>query len=266
MRCSPTRGSHLDLFDRCELAYRRTVHDRDVPDVKVPRWAALGWLIHEALRDAVELDVPADMTLRSKTRDYREVVRRGWASSYPDVPLDDREIPRLPRSDAARAARMISNFERLRPDLVWDDSAKEAEFIFSYFLDEARSVRVYGTIDLIMTRADGSIRILDYKSGRPRWCSREVPAQLLRYAVALAATRGVPLRSIQAVLVNLESGEAIAKTWSSDEGNEMLGRMLAKVRSIQAVDPKRAAAKTGGHCDTLCQFRSSCRAADAVLR
>lgn len=262
MKCDVVRGSHLDLFDRCQLAYRYTVHDGRVPDIKVPRWAMLGWTMHKTFETAIETGADPKKLFIDNLRSYRELARAEWASSYPNVSILDSEIPSVPERDIMRAMDMLRNFNKFR-SFIDDADSRETEIAFRIALDQEGTIVLKGRIDLVLRYGD-LLKIVDYKSSKPGWEHSSVPPQLLRYAIALAITKDLPISKIETILFNLQSGNVLRRTWSAEEANGLIAQIVRRVEFIRSVHPDRATATVGSHCDTLCQYRHSCPARRAV--
>lgn len=264
LRCDVIRGSHLDLFDRCALAYRFTVHDRRVPDIKVPRWALIGWIMHKTFEMVVESGGEPKKVFIKNLHDYRSIVRTEWSSTYPDVPVADSEIPEVSSDDLMRAMDMLRHFVSFQK-FIDKAISRRTEFLFEVCLDQEGTVSLRGKIDLILTVDDGLV-IVDYKSSQPFWEHTEVPPQLLRYAIAVAVMEDVPVSKVETLLFNLQSGKVLRRRWTADEANAMIASIVRRVEHIRMVDPSTATGTIGSHCDTLCQYRYSCPVRRAIPR
>lgn len=257
MTTNDVRGSHIDLFDRCPYAFYTTVIAKRTPDIKVPRWAMIGWCAHDALRVAAANDASAKDELRRALASYKEICRREWASEWPDIPIDDYDIPVPNGETSTRGMRMMGNFELFRKKILTGTTDIQVERPFRICLDENGTVGYKGRIDYTAW-VNSELVVIDYKSGRPEWEHKEVPVQLLRYAIAISVLESVPIATIRTIVLNLESGRAFERRWTAKEANIMVASMLGKIDVMQSVDRGNAAGRVGGHCRAICSYRPSC--------
>lgn len=140
----------------------------------------------------------------------------------------------------------------------------EVPFTFELDLKDGGSpVRFNGMIDRIDRHPDGSLEVIDYKTGRPR-SQREVDddPQLSAYALALASgvvrdpRTGLPLPSAaRLTLLFVETDQAISTTRTPRQLDEFRRAALETARRIRAGDFAATPSERGcGWCD----FRELC--------
>jgi ATP-dependent helicase/DNAse subunit B len=257
MKCENIRRSHLELFDRCQLAYKFTVHDRRVPDIKVPKWAVLGWVMHKAIEEAVTSDGNLSRTFGSCLKKTISIVEEEWSSTYPDIELKNSEIPRLSMESMCRAQLMVNNASRKLMPLIMKFKDREVEVPYNIALDQGGTITMKGRIDLVLKDGD-DWKIIDYKTTKSSWEHKEVPVQLLYYAIGLAIKKNAKISSVETILANLESGNIPCRRWTSKEANLLIENSVNKIEHIRAMPPEKAVGNVTSYCKTLCQYNVSC--------
>jgi len=151
---SPSRAAD---FTQCQLLYRYRAIDR-MPEPPSPA-ATLGTLVHAVLEDL--FDLPAGERAEQAAID---MLRPHWEAMLSERP----QLANLHQTDAEEAQWLGDARERLRtyfelenPNRIEPDGR---ELLVETQLDDGPLLR--GIIDRLDVAADGSIRIIDYKSGR----------------------------------------------------------------------------------------------------
>jgi putative RecB family exonuclease len=145
--------------------------------------------------------------------------------------------------DAAKE-RALLNIETLYLEKTFN--ADMGEFVLS------------GRLDRVDRHPDGSLEVIDYKSGHWEPTPEEVASDLAMNIYQLLLRRNFPQTRVFATIYNLRSG-AQASTELSDEEAESFTRDLLQLgaqilhRDYQQIEPVRIAA-----CDD-CDFLSRCR-------
>jgi putative RecB family exonuclease len=176
---SPSRAGD---FKQCPLLYRYRAIDR-LPEPPSAA-ATLGTLVHAVLEDLFGLPAEA----RTEHTAIGMLVPR-WERMLEERP----EYGSLHESDAAEAQWLADAKERLRTYFELENPARiepeGRELLVETQLEDGPLLR--GIIDRVDVAADGSIRIVDYKSGRspaPAYGQKE-RFQMRFYALVLERIR-----------------------------------------------------------------------------
>lgn len=244
--CTPTR---LLAWLDCPRRYRFTYLDRPAPP-KGPPWAhtSLGTSVHTALAAWWRL------ALRERTPQRgARLVRDGWVrEGYRDDVQSEQVLQ--------RAARWVRDY------LADVDPAGEPVGVERTVSAPTSALVLSGRVDRIDERADGSVVIVDYKTGRrpPADDDARGSLALAVYAVATARTLRRPCAVVE--LHHLPTGTVAAAA----HGEESLARKVAEAESIareaRAADEAYAAGRTGDEtfparpssmC-SWCDYRPAC--------
>ena len=258
MRCDKIRGTHIDWYKRCQLNYRYTAHDRKMPDIIVPRWSVLGWVVHKTLEVAVTSKRYASNVFKEMIKIEKDIVREEVASTFPDYKLRDHEIPTINADGFIRGTTMMRNWDK-HANYFWSADEAIIEEPFSVDLDPKVGAVMTGRIDLQLRFGD-TIEIWDYKSTQPLYEYKKVPPQLLRYAIGICLQKDLRIKKVRSVLFNLQSGNILKRDWTAGEANGMIDHLVDVVDEIKDTPPEEAKASVGSHCRTLCQYHPSCPA------
>lgn len=144
------------------------------------------------------------------------------------------------------------------------DSAKEraALAIETLYLEKTMSVDMgefllSGRLDRVDRHPDGSLEVIDYKSGRWEPTPEEVASDLAMNIYQLILRRNFPQTRVFATIYHLRSGTRASAELSEEEAERFtrdlleLGVQILR-RDYQQIEPVRIAA-----CDD-CDFRSRC--------
>ncbi|WP_297084423.1 PD-(D/E)XK nuclease family protein [uncultured Demequina sp.] len=177
---SPSRAGD---FRQCPLMFRLRVIDR-VPEP--PSIAPnLGTLVHQVLEDIY--DRPARE--RTVETSHAMVVPAWEAMTAKDPELEELfETPRDLEQFIADARERLSTYFTMENPQRLEPAGRE-EFV-EYRLDDGPNLR--GVIDRVDVAPDGSIRIVDYKTGRtphPRY-GQQAKFQMRFYALLVERLRG----------------------------------------------------------------------------
>lgn len=225
---SPSRAGD---FLTCPLLYRFRAIDR-LPETST-RDQVRGTVVHQVLEDL--FDLPSD----DRTPDRADAM---VAPSWDRLVDAEPGLAAIFADDAdALGPWLVSCREALRRYFTLEDPRRlepaERELYVESLLDSKLLLR--GFVDRVDVAADGSIRIVDYKTGRSPAEGFEGKAlfQLRFYALVLWRTRGVVPRVLQ--LVYLGNGELLR--YEPDEQD-----LLATERKVEAIwRAIRAAEETG---------------------
>ncbi len=244
---SPSRAAD---FKQCPLLFRfRTIDRLEGPPSPA---AARGTLVHAVLEHLFELPA-AQRTPEAAV----ELLQPRWEALVEDRPelaamLEDHE-QLTEESWFAGARTLVEQWFGLE-----DPSRLEPEARELYVETEVDGLTLRGYVDRLDVAPDGSMRVVDYKTGRSPGEAFEAKAlfQMKFYALVLWRIRGEVPRMLQ--LVYLGNGEVVR--YAPDERD-----LLAVERNLRAIwDAVVRAASTGDWrprvsrlCD-WCDFREYC--------
>jgi len=230
-------ASAIDTYERCGLQFK----------------LARDWRLSAQPAAAMQFGAAMHRVLKT----YFDSVRAGR-------PKDDEEVIELFRQDLA-AAKIPEAYQhelyekqgiaQLRDFLAAARSAPAAEILQtedSFDIQIGETV-VSGRIDRIDRMADGSVMVVDYKTGRARdQEDADESLQLSLYAIAAKEKWGYEVSGL--AFHNLEGNVAVTTRRSAEELTETRRRVQKAADSIAA---GAFDAKTGIHCN-FCGYRSVC--------
>ena len=214
---SPSRAAD---FMSCPLLYRFRTIDK-LPEPYSPD-AVRGTVVHKVLEDLFDLPAP------SRTPEQaRQMLTPAWEALIGEDP----ELARmLPQDGPEIAAWLASCREVLERYFTLEDPQRlepaERELYVETLLDSRLLLRGY--VDRLDVAPDGSMRVVDYKTGRSPAEMFEGKAlfQMRFYALVLWRMRGVVPAMLQ--LVYLGNGEVLR--YVPDERD-----LLATERKVEAI-------------------------------
>ncbi len=203
---SPSRAAD---FKTCPLLYRLRSIDRIPEPATVDQ--ARGTLVHAVLEKL--FDLPAG---ERTPQTAASLVEPQWTR----LQAEFAELVEVIDGDEARAAFIASTHDLLTGYFGLEDPRRldpaEREYLVSTEIDEGR-LQLRGYIDRLDVAPDGSIRVVDYKTGGAPREAFEARAlfQLKFYALVLWRTRGVVPKVLR--LVYLKDSEICDFTPDADE-------------------------------------------------
>jgi putative RecB family exonuclease len=237
-RLSPER---LRTFRRCKLRYRYQYVDR-LPGRPSPQ-DILGAVIHAALHDFFRYVPPSE-------RDEERLI----------TVLDEKWQALAHRPAAAgeslreRAEAQLRLFAR-EEDLSVQPLALEAHFQAPL----SEGVALVGRVDRVDEEPDGSLHLIDYKTG-PRPEEPDVE-QLYLYAIMVGHKLSRPLR--RASYYYLELGDVLSISPDRQELDEVARRALAAAQEMTA--ETEYPATVGRHC-AGCPYLYLCAERDRIAQ
>jgi putative RecB family exonuclease len=245
---SPSRAGD---FRQCPLMFRLRVIDRvPEPPSIAPR---LGTLVHAVLEHVY------DLAARERTLDAAKAMLDGeWAAMLAKEP----DLESLFDSPGHRETFFADARERLATYFTMEnpqrlEPAGREEFV-EYQLDDGPNLR--GVIDRVDVAPDGSIRVVDYKTGKtphPRY-GQQAKFQMRFYALLIERLRGRRPALLQ--LLYLRDGGTVVLHPTDED----LAQIEFEIRELWA--QITAAARSGEFrpqksklCD-WCNFQSLCPA------
>lgn len=248
---SPSRAGD---FKSCALMYRFRVVDRlpETPSLDALR----GTVVHKVLERL--FDLPAEQRTPQAAASLVPAAWEAVLEVEPDLgALYSRDpgslVPDWPEWLASCRATLGRYFELEDPRRL---EPAEREIYVEALLDSRLLLR--GIVDRVDVAADGSVRVVDYKTGRAPGPGHEARAlfQMRFYALVLWRTRGV----VPALLRLIYLGDAQTVSYRPDEDDlraferqlEALWRAIALAHETGEWLPQR-----GAQC-SWCSFREHC--------
>jgi DNA helicase-2/ATP-dependent DNA helicase PcrA len=237
-------ASAVDTYERCPLQFKLE------RDWRMPR------------------DVPAAMQYGAA---MHRVLRTYYDSRQAGRPKTDDELIELLRQDLASAGIQDhyqyelyekQGVEQLRDFLTASRTAAAPQVLHTEESFETRigETSVVGRIDRIDRAPDGSVVILDYKTGKARTQEdADDSLQLSIYAIAAQEKWGYRVGSL--AFCNLEGNIAVTSRRSLLQLEEARERVQAAAQGIAAGDFRP---KTDFHC-SFCPYRSLCPAKEKQM-
>ncbi|HEX8003850.1 MAG TPA: PD-(D/E)XK nuclease family protein [Mycobacteriales bacterium] len=253
LRLSP---SALDAWRDCPRRYRHAYVDRPPP----PRSGAsahfsLGVSVHNALRDWW-LGPPARRTAGAAA----SLVDLAWVG---DGYRDDTQSAAWRSRARTWVADYVSGL-----DPAAEPFAVERKVVGLY-----RDNQFFGRLDRLDERPDGSLVVVDYKTGRSGVSADEARGSwaLAVYAYAAERTLRRPVRRVE--LHHVPSGEVVAHEHTVESLRRHLDRMsetaeevrAAKAAVSEGAEPDAAYPAVAGPRCGWCEFHRSCPAGRAAV-
>ena len=267
--------SRVERYLNCPFKYfcASVLQVDEEPDIALTLTRrAQGELLHEVLRKFVETwqalghfgfaveDIDAALTLARRIVDQEVTV----------LSPVDRQLARSRLLGSAAGTGLVERFIRIetaRPGEVIESHVERpfsGEFEFLNRAGAKRRVRIRGVTDRVDLLADGSLRIIDYKLGRPARSGRAVqlPVYMTCVSQDLARSQNQSCRPGEAAYVAFGASEPRVPIFTPGEGaesvlNEGQARFLEAVDGIESGEfPPRPAE------DRLCSscgFAAVCR-------
>lgn len=243
---SPSRAGD---FKTCPLLYRFRVVDR-LPEVP-SRAAVRGTVVHKVLEDLFDLPAAERTPARAEA-----MLPDAWATVRE---YDEKLLALFADADAEQdwmrsCAEVLARYFELEDPRRLEPA--ERELYVETVIDEEWVLR--GIIDRLDMAPDGSLRVVDYKTARSPFESREAAAifQLRVYGLILYRTREVVPKVLQ--LIYLGNAETISYEPDLDD-------LLATERVLHALRRAIATAEQTGDWQprkgpmcAWCSFKTLC--------
>jgi len=241
---SPLSASAIDTYETCPLQFKL---DREwrMPG-EVPAAMQYGAAMHRVLRTYYD-------ALRFAREMSADNLIEQFCSDLAGAGIQDRYQHDLYEKQGVEQLRQFIAFTRqtAKPEVL------NTEQWFSIRIGEAT---VNGRIDRMDRAADEAVRIVDYKTGKPR-SQEDADASLQLSIYALAALQNWGYKADRLAFYNLEDNSLVSTTRSEIQLQE------AKVK-VEEVAGKIATgkfpAKPGRHCSN-CAYRNLCPATEKYL-
>ena len=218
------------------------------------------WRLSRQVHAAMQYGAAMHRVLRT----YYESVRLGRTKTDEELIQlfrDDEGMLKI-QDDYQRELYLKQGLEQLRDFLAGTRSARQPEVLHTeeWFDVQIAGTKVAGRIDRMDRTADGSVNIVDYKTGKAR--SQEDADESLQLSIyAMAAHEKWGYKVGDVAFHNLEGNVPVSSRRSAFELERARERVLAVARGIAAgdFDPQ-----TGFHCN-FCAFRGLCPAQEKRL-
>jgi putative RecB family exonuclease len=237
-RYSPLR---FRVLDTCRLRYRYQYVDRARAYLRPGDTA--GSLVHRVLCDFFSKVPPVE---RSEER-LLQLFEAGWealAPSYKRVP----DVEQFHEAGLNQLRTFARNF-----DLDAEPYAVEAYFQ----VDVAPGVTLFGRMDRIDEEPDGTLHIIDYKTGT---APDEIDTkQLLLYAIMVE--QELTRRVSKASFWYLDDGQVWTTSLEDEDKRHALEEMLAAARDMETID--EFPPTIGPHC-AHCPYLKGCEVRDVI--
>lgn len=213
------------------------------------------WKLSRQVHAAMQYGAAMHRVLRT----YYDSVRLGRIKSDDELIQLFRDDPGVSgiQDDYQRRLYLQQGLEQLQDFLAAARSAPVPEVLHTeeWFDVQIAGTKVAGRIDRMDRTADGSVAIIDYKTGKAR--SQEDADESLQLSIyAMAAREKWGYRVGPLLFHNLEGNVPVFSKRTEFQLTEARDRVLAVARGIAEGDFE---AKTGFHCN-FCAFRGLCPA------
>lgn len=228
----------LGMYETCPKQYSFVYVEGLKEQYDTPKpYLTIGAHVHNALKDLYERVTPDDRSverleqlLRTRWRENR----RGFAS------IDDE---RMWGMKALQMMRLYARKTDLKRNPLLLEDFHKAEI--------SPTVQLIGRVDRVDELSDGSLHVIDYKTGKPDEEPSFFPLQL--YAYLIQSKTGRPVS--RASFYFLQSGQLVSTTPDEDSMQEAIADVKRRVTMIQ--DDQAFAPRLNPHCRS-CDFREIC--------
>lgn len=226
------------MYETCPKQYSFVYVEGLKEQYDTPKpYLTIGAHVHNALKDLYERVSPEHRSidrLEQLLRTRWKENRKGFAS------IDDE------RAWGMKALQMMRLYARktdlTRQPLLLEDFHKA---------QISPNIQLIGRVDRVDERSDGSLHVIDYKTGKPEEQPSFFALQLYAYLIQAKTGRPVSLASFY----YLQSGSAASTIPDEYSMQEAVASVIARVDTIQA--DRTFAPRLNPHCKS-CDFREIC--------
>ncbi len=133
----------------------------------------------------------------------------------------------------------------------------ETIFLEKQFSEEYKQFKLIGRVDRIDRREDGTLEIIDYKTGRTDVTSKEVAEDVAMSIYQLLLKKMYPLEDVTATIVALKTGNEASYSLDKDELNEFEQDVVKVGEEIVSVEPEDTIPQPKSLCIN-CDFQRLC--------
>jgi DNA helicase-2/ATP-dependent DNA helicase PcrA len=237
-------ASAIDAYDRCPLKYQFqymwSVRGGANPQM------TFGNVMHSTIRQYIK---EACERKSMPLADVLSIYNREWSSAgYPD----DYHEQEYRKAGVDQLTAFHGTYSCNPADVLYQEK--------SFELPLKPGMVITGRMDQVNKLADGTVEIIDYKTGRPR-DTKKAAADLQLSVYAIAAEEVLDLEPERLVLYNLMTNEAVETT------RDAKALKAAKQKIAEVADMIRAgefAPKAGFGCG-FCDFKPLCPAHEQLI-
>lgn len=227
------------MFDTCAQQYKFTYIDKLANQYKQPKpYLTMGAHVHNALKDFYEQLEPEDRNYEQ----LEKILRRRWTENRQGFASRDDEA-----KWGSKALSMLRLFAH-RMDMTITPTLLED--YYDYEVDDR--LKILGRIDRADTLEDGSLHVIDYKTGK--YDENEInEAQLILYAIIISANEKQPVT--KASYLYLPTWDWHTIDVDQDTAEEALANVMEQVENIRR--EKEFAPEPNKYCKN-CDFLTIC--------
>jgi DNA helicase-2/ATP-dependent DNA helicase PcrA len=240
--------SQLQAFETCPWQYRYA-YILKVPTEDKPT-AIFGRLMHSVLKDYFApclISATPDLFSSDTVVDLSlERLQAIFNNSWSDYGYGSQETVEKYKT---KGQQMIESMARISNE----QKAPKILQLENQFMFKLNDYYLKGAIDRIDQLDDGSVEIIDYKTGSPKdKLDFEIKKQLLLYQVAMGSAKGLTVSKLS--YYYLESGDKLSFTAKEAELEKLKHWALETIEAIRRME---FTAKPGQLCK-FCDFKNIC--------
>ena len=245
---SPTK---LRTYLLCPAKYRLEYIDRIGKFYhRAQAGYAFGHSLHRALDAFHEAGGAGAVTKEDLTASLESVwVAKGYQNTAQESVYREEGLRILQEYHAAQEAARSAEPETPPPTTLWTEKTLR--------MDLSPDVALSGRIDRVDEHADGSLEIIDYKSGRESVREEDVRDSLALSIYQLLVKNKMPDRRVFSTLVALRTGARASSESSEQERAELAAYCLTLGEAIRTKDWESVQPVQNDHCP-YCDFLPHC--------
>jgi ATP-dependent helicase/DNAse subunit B len=249
---SPTK---LRIYSACEAKYRLEYIDKIGKFYHRSRAGfAFGNSLHRALDAFHNAGGAETVPAEALTASLDELwVAKGYTGNEQEAAYRAEGVRILQEYHAAQQAVLADSAER-------EEAPPPPKVLFTektLRIDLSSEVALSGRVDRVDEHHDGSLEIVDYKSGRENVSEEDVSGSLALQIYQLLLKRKYPERRVFATLVALRTGSQASHELSDPEQEHLAAECLETGEAIRNKDWENVLPVINEHCP-YCDFLPHC--------